>query len=218
MIRLYSYFRSSAAYRVRIALELKGLSYEIVPVNLLAGEQKSAEHRARHPAGLVPVLEFADETGSGMLTQSLAIIEFLDERYPTPPLLPADPFARVQVRAIAQLIACEIHPVNNLRVLNALTGMLGVSDEAKLAWYHHWIHEGLTALEAMLTAPTNPGGPFAWGETPTLADCCLIPQLFNARRYGCDLTPYPRLVAIDAACQALPAFARAAPAAQPDAR
>jgi len=107
---------------------------------------------------------------------------------------------------------------NNLRVLNALTGMLGVSEEAKLAWYHHWIHEGLTALEAMLTAPTNPGGPFAWGETPTLADCCLIPQLFNARRYGCDLTPYPRLVAIDAACQALPAFARAAPAAQPDAR
>ncbi|GAB6079302.1 maleylacetoacetate isomerase [Hydrogenophilus thermoluteolus] len=219
MYRLYSYFRSSAAYRVRIALELKGIPYEIVPVNLLQGEQKRETHKARHPAGLVPVLEVTTADGhTQRLTQSLAIIEYLDEIHPTPPLLPADPFARAQVRALAQLVACEIHPVNNLRVLNYLTGTLGVDEANKLAWYRHWIAEGLAALEAMVTAAENPGGPFAWGDSPTLADCCIVPQLFNARRFECDLTPYPRLTAIEAACQKLPAFQKAAPATQPDAR
>ncbi|WP_217125795.1 maleylacetoacetate isomerase [Hydrogenophilus thiooxidans] len=217
--RLYSYFRSSAAYRVRIALELKGIPYEIVPVNLLQGEQRHEAHKARHPAGLVPVLEVRTADGrTQRLTQSLAIIEYLDETHPTPPLLPADPFARAQVRALAQLVACEIHPVNNLRVLNYLTGTLGVDDAHKLAWYRHWIAEGLAALEAMVTAAENPGGLFAWGDSPTLADCCIVPQLFNARRFECDLSPYPRLTAIDAACQRLPAFQKAAPDAQPDAR
>jgi len=217
MYRLYSYWRSSAAYRVRIALAIKGLPFETVPVNLLTGEQRADGHRARHPAGLVPVLEPCDGQHQLPLTQSLAIIEYLEERHPNPPLLPADSWARAQVRAIAQLIACDIHPLNNLRVLTYLTGMLGHSEAEKLVWYRHWMIEGLSALETMLTHPDNPGGPFAWGEQPTLADCCIVPQLYNARRFACDLTPYPRLTAIEAACQRLPAFSQAAPEAQPDA-
>ncbi len=210
-MKLYSYFRSSAAYRVRIALNLKGLSYEIVPVHLLRGEQKSPEHRQRHPMGLVPVLELADGT---TLTQSLAILEYLEEAYPSPPLLPAEPLARAQVRAIAATIACDIHPINNLRVLQYLTGTLGLSEEAKLTWYRHWVMEGLTAVERLVAASA---GRFCLGDAPTLADCCLVPQLYNARRFDCDLSGFPRLTAIEAACQALEAFRAAAPERQPDA-
>ena len=213
-MRLYTYFRSSAAYRVRIALALKELAYEAVPVHLLrgGGEQLQAAYRAVNPAGLVPALE----DNGAVLTQSLAILEYLDEAHPHPPLLPADPLARARVRALAQSIACDIHPLGNLRVLNYLGGSLGLTDDARLAWSRHWIIEGFAALEKMLsTLKDSPS--FCRGATPTIADCCLVPQVFNARRFGVDLTPYPAIVAIDAACAALPAFMAAHPAQQDDA-
>jgi maleylpyruvate isomerase len=211
---LHTYFRSSASYRVRIALNLKGIEAEYVPVHLNrgGGEQFSAEFRALNPQALVPV--FAD--GSVVLSQSLAIIEYLEERHPTPPLLPATIEARARVRQIALAIACDIHPLNNLRVLKHLTGPLGASEDAKNGWVRHWIGLGLQALEAEL-GPDRGKGPFCVGAQPTVADCCLVPQLFNAQRFGVDLAPYPTLRRIDAACQALPAFARAHPALQPDA-
>ncbi len=215
MPQLYTYFRSSAAYRVRIALALKGVAHEAVPVHLArnGGEQHSAAYRAKNPQGLVPALELDDGTA---LTQSLAIIEYLDETQPGPALLPADAEGRARVRAIAQGIACDIHPINNLRVLQYLGKELGATQDQKDAWYRHWIATGLQGLETMLAShPAK--GRFCHGDTPTLADCCLVPQLFNARRFNCPMDDYPTLLRIDAACAELPAFQQAAPAVQPDA-
>ena len=213
MTTLYGYFRSSAAYRARIALNLKGLDYNQAPVNLVKGEQRGKANLARNSQGLVPVLETSE---GAQLTQSLAICEYLDEMYPEPALLPADAEGRARVRALAQLVACEIHPLNNLKVLKYLVGELGVDDEAKLGWYRHWIAEGFQALEAQLTAEAG-SGDFCHGNSPSLADICLVPQVFNAERFECDLSPYPMIRRIAANCRALPAFAEAAPEAQPDA-
>jgi maleylacetoacetate isomerase len=211
-MRLIGYYRSSAAYRVRIALNLKGLTAEHSSVHLAQGEQKKPAFAALNPQKLVPVLE----DGRDRLFQSLAILEYLEETHPEPPLLPIGPAARARVRALAQIVACEIHPLNNLRVLGYLTGELDISEEAKLAWYRHWIAEGLGALEAILTAGPDTGR-FCHGDAPGLADVCLVPQLFNARRFDCPLTAYPNLLRIDAECDSLPAFRDAAPDLQPDA-
>ena len=213
-MKLYDYFRSSAAYRVRIALNMKG----VVPdertfVHLRIGNQRAQDYLALNPQGLVPALALDDGT---VLTQSLAIVEFLEELHPAPPLLPRDPVARARVRAIALAIACEIHPLNNLRVLHYLTGTLGVSDEQKNGWYRYWVDVGLEALETQLVREAATGA-FCHGDAPTLADVCLVPQLANARRFKVDLAPYPTLTRIDATCRALPAFADAAPELQPDA-
>ncbi|MCL7941400.1 maleylacetoacetate isomerase [Halomonas sp. ATCH28] len=214
MTTLYGYYRSSAAYRVRIALNLKGLDYEQAPVNLVKGEQRLDANLARNPQGLVPSLV----TDHGLvLNQSLAICEYLDERHPEPPLLPADAEGRARVRSLAQLVACEIHPLNNLRVLKYLVGELGLDDEAKLSWYRHWIAEGFAALETQLSREAG-SGDFCHGDTPSLADICLIPQVYNAERFACDLSHYPTIRRIAANCRALPAFSQAAPEAQPDAR
>jgi maleylpyruvate isomerase len=213
MIKLYGYFRSSAAYRVRIALALKGLPYETIPVHLRQGAQHAEPYRVLNAQELVPTL--CDEQGT--FTQSLAIIEYLDERYPAPPLLPRAPEARARVRAIALAIACDIHPIDNLRVLQYLTRTLGVSEEAKDAWYRHWIELGLSALETQLSGDAATGS-FCHGATVTLADVCLIPQLANARRLPMPLDAYTTLLRIEAACKALPAFAAAAPERQPDAQ
>ncbi len=211
-MKLYSYFRSSAAYRVRIALNLKGLAYEYIPVHLQKGEQRADPYRAVNPQGLVPAL--ADDRGT--FTQSLAIIEYLDERHPVPPLLPESLEARARVRAIALSIACDIHPLDNSRVLQYLTRTLGVAEGAKNTWYRHWVELGLAPLETQLAADPATG-EFCHGATPTLADICLVPQLANARRFGIPLDPYPTLTRIESVCAALPAFAAAAPAQQPDA-
>ena len=227
-MKLYTYFRSSAAWRVRIALNLKGLPYEAVPVHLVrnGGEQLQHAYRAINPSALVPSLQDEGAMGAmgamsamgatgATITQSMAIIEYLEETHPAPPLLPGAPLERARVRALAQMIACDIHPVNNLRVLRYLVRELGVSDEAKNAWYRHWICEGFAAFEAQLGL--GPAGRFCHGDTPTLADCLLVPQVYNAQRFDVDLMPYPRIVAIDAACARLPAFAAAHPARQDDA-
>jgi maleylacetoacetate isomerase/maleylpyruvate isomerase len=213
-MKLHTYFRSSAAYRVRIALNLKGLAYEAVPVHLTrdGGEHHQPRYRALNPAGLVPVLE--DE--GKVLTQSLAIIEYLDETQPQVRLLPAAVSDRARVRAIAQTIACDIHPLNNLRVLQYLTRELGISDEQKNAWYRHWVETGLAAVEAMLVRDGRTGR-FCHGDIPTLADCCLVPQVYNARRFDCDLSAMPAVLRIDEECARLEAFRRAAPESQPDA-
>lgn len=213
-MNLYSYFRSSAAYRVRIALNLKGLAYRTLPVHLLrdGGEQHRPAYRAVNPAGLVPALEDRGHT----LTQSLAILEYLEEQYPQTPLLPRGNADRARVRAIAQSIACEIHPLNNLRVLQYLSGTLGLGEEQKNAWYRHWVGEGLGAVERLLADDPRTGA-FCHGDRPTLADCCLVPQVFNARRFGCELDAMPTILAIVARCQSLEAFQRAAPEHQPDA-
>jgi len=210
---LYDYFRSSAAYRVRIALNLKGLDYQQHAVSLVAGEQRGSEYLALNPQGLVPALEVRDGI---TLSQSLAIVEYLDEVHPGPALLPPDSLGRARVRALADIVACDIHPLNNSRVLKYLTGTLGVDEAAKLDWYRHWIAQGLTSLEAMLHEHPATGS-FCHGEEPGLADLCLVPQLYNARRFECDLAPYPTLLAIDARCQALEAFREAHPDNQPDA-
>ncbi len=213
-MRLFDYFRSSAAYRVRIALNLKGITPdERTYVHLRMGNQRAQDYLALNPQGLVPALALDDDH---VLTQSLAIIEYLDETHREPPLLPADPVPRARVRAIALAIACEIHPLNNLRVLNYLIGTMGVSREQKDGWYRYWIDVGFEALEKSL-ARDAATGRFCHGEQPTLADVCLVPQMANARRFNIDLSPYPTLVRIEAACNALPAFANAAPARQPDA-
>lgn len=213
-MKLYTYFRSSAAYRVRIALNLKGLPYEAVPVHLVrdGGQQKTPAYREKSPLGIVPALE----TECGVLTQSLAIIEWLDDTRPQVPLLPADADGRARVRAIAQTIACEIHPLNNLRVLGYLTKTLGISDEQKNVWYRHWMQEGLAAVEKLLANDPRTG-TFCHGETPGLADCCLVPQVFNARRFGCPLEGFPTILRIVAACEELEAFRQASPGQQPDA-
>ena len=212
-MRLYGYFRSSAAYRVRIALALKGLSVETTFVHLMKGEQHSAEYSRINPQNLVPVLE-----GEGtLLHQSLAIIEYLEERHPRPALLPGDALGRARVRSLGLLVACEIHPLNNPRVLNYLTGKFGVSEDQKLEWYHHWVITGFTALEKRLSTEAGTGR-FCHGDAPGLADCCLVPQVANARRFKVDLAPFPTITRIDATCRELEPFQKAAPENQPDAQ
>jgi maleylpyruvate isomerase len=210
-VKLYSYFRSSAAYRVRIAFNLKGLSYETIPIHLQkeGGQNLKPEYRAINPLMRVPTLKL--DSGE-LLTQSLAIVEYLDEVHPQPPLLPRDPADRAKVRALAQLIACDIHPLNNLGPLRYLKNQLG-QDQAKIdAWYHHWVLAGFDALEAMVQP-----GPYAFGADVTLADICVVPQVANARRLKVPLERFPKIVAIDAACAKLPAFDKARPENQPDA-
>lgn len=213
-MKLYSYFRSSAAFRVRIALNLKGAACEYAPVHLLkaGGEQLSESYRRTNPACLVPALE----DGGQVLTQSLAIIEYLDERYPEPPLLPSDPLSRAYVRAVALSIACDMHPLNNLRVLRYLVRQLGVSDAAKESWVRHWVELGLGQLEQLVVSAGR-SGRYALGDQMTIADVVIVPQIFNARRAGCDLARAPTLTAICDRCMQLDAFARAQPSAQPDA-
>ena len=201
---LFDYFRSSASYRVRIALNLKGVGYESAPVDLLHGAQRADEYRARNPQGFVPMLEIDDRR----LTQSLAIIDYLDARFPEPRLVPADAGPRAQVLALALIVACDIHPLNNLRVLKYLSGPLGQEEAVRDEWYRHWVREGLTALEAM-AAPT--AGRFLFGDEVTLADVCLVPQLFNARRFGLALDAFPTLVRVDAEASRIEAFAAAHP-------
>jgi maleylpyruvate isomerase len=210
-LKLYSYFRSSAAYRVRIALNLKGLPYEIVPIHLTkeGGQQRRPEFRAINPQMRVPTLELS---GGEILSQSLAIIEYLDEIHPEPPLLPADALERAKVRAIAQLVACDIHPLNNLIALQYLKRQLKHEQAEIDAWYHHWVIEGFTAIEMMI-APA----PYACCAQVTLADVLLVPQVFNARRLKVPLDKFPKIVAAEAACLKLPAFDKARPENQPDA-
>ena len=209
-MKLYSYFRSSASFRVRIALALKGLPYETVPVHLIKNQQQAPEFVQASSTGLVPLLV----DGNHRLHQSLAIIEYLEETHPEPPMLPGEPAARARVRAIAQDIACEIHPLNNLRVLRWLVHEGGLSTESKEAWYRHWIEEGLVPVERQLAdAPAR----YCHGDMPTLADCVLVPQIFNARRYECRLDHVPNVMRVFEACMALPAFEQAQPSACPDA-
>lgn len=212
-MKLYSYYRSSAAYRVRIALNLKQIPHELAFVHLVrqGGEHRATAYAALNPQRLVPTLQDGDQ----VLTQSLAIIEYLDETHAGQPLLPGDAVGRARVRAMAQLIACDTHPLNNLRVLRYLQNDLDVDEAARNAWYRHWIEESFTALETLLQAPAT--GRFCHGDTPTLADCCLVPQVYNARRFAVDLAAYPTIVRIDAACATVPAFQAAAPQAQADA-
>ena len=209
-MRLYGYFRSSAAFRVRIALNLKGLAYEPRFVHLARGEHRQAEYGALNPQGLVPALE----DGGKLLTQSLAIIEYLEEKHPSPPLLPKDLLGRARVRSLALLIACEIHPLNNLRALQYLVNELGHSEQERDRWYQHWIHDGMAKLEGDLAGNR---GRFCHGDTPTMADCCLVPQVFNAQRYKCDLSHAPTVMEIFDECMKLDAFQRAQPSRQPDA-
>jgi maleylacetoacetate isomerase len=210
-VKLYSYFRSSAAYRVRIALNLKGIAYETVSVHLVkdGGHNKRPEFRAVNPQMRVPALV---TPGGDTLIQSLAIIEYLDETQPEPPLLPKDPIGRAKARALADLIACDIHPLNNTSPLRYLKHVMGQEQSAIDAWYHHWVITGFEALEALIGP-----GPYACGKAVTIADICLVPQVANARRLKVPLEKFPKIVAVDAACMALPAFDRARPENQPDA-
>lgn len=212
MLTLYDYWRSSAAYRVRIALNLKGLAYRAVPVHLVheGGQQHSAAYRALNPQGLLPLLV----DGENRIAQSLAILEYLEECYPQPALLPRDPGVRGQIRSMALHIACDIHPLNNLRVLQYLSTELGVEAAAKDAWYRHWVQTGLAAVEQQLQQQ-----PWALslGERPGLLEACLVPQVYNARRFNCDLLAYPRILAVVERCNRVEAFINAAPEMQPDA-
>jgi maleylacetoacetate isomerase len=213
-MKLYTFFRSSASFRVRIALNLKGVSYEQATVHLRrgGGEQLQPAYKALNPQALVPALE----DHGRILTQSLAIIEYLEEKYPNGPLLPKDPADRALVRSMALVIACEVHPIQNLRVLNYVKSSYGQTEAQANQWAQHWINLGLTALEQMIVAQPN-RGKFCFGNTPTMADICLVPQLGNARRYGCNLAQYPAILGIEENCMALSAFADAAPERQPDA-
>ena len=213
-MKLYTYFRSSAAYRVRIALNLKELAYDAVPVHLLrgGGEQLQDEYRKINPSGLVPT--FQDDWIT--LSQSMAILEYLEDEYPQVPLLPKDAAGRARVRELAQIIACDIHPVNNLRVLRYLVHELGLSEDAKDEWYRHWLVDGLEVLEKHLARDPS-AGPLCHGFVPTIADCFLVPQVFNAQRHGIDIDAYPNIARINAQCVKLPAFIAAHPASQPDA-
>jgi maleylacetoacetate isomerase len=210
-MKLYNYFRSSASFRVRIALQLKGLPYDYVPVHLVKGEHKKPEYMAISPTTLVPTL--VTDAGE-RLGQSMAIIEYLDETHPEPPLLPTDALGRAKVRSLAQLIACEIHPLNNLRVLKYLVRELKVDEETKNGWYRHWVREGLEAFERELAQ--LPPSKFCYGNTPTLADCCLVPQIFNGRRVNTNYDGLPRTMAAFDACMAHPAFQNAQPTSCPD--
>jgi maleylacetoacetate isomerase/maleylpyruvate isomerase len=211
-VKLYTYFRSSAAFRVRIALNLKGLAYEPVFVHLAKGQHREDRYAQVNPQALLPTLELDDGT---RLVQSLAIIEWLDEKHPSPPLIPKDALARARVRSIAYLIACEIHPLNNLRVLQHLKRKLGQTQEQIDDWYRHWVADGLAKLEADLARGGS--GRFCHGDAPTMADCCLVPQVFNAKRYNSDLQPYPITMRVFENCMKLEAFDRAQPSEQPDA-
>lgn len=207
---LFGYWRAAAPYRVRIGLNLKGLAYDQAPVNLVAGEQRAGAYLDLNPQGLTPALALGDGV---VLTQSLAILEWLEETAPQPPLLPADPLGRAKVRAMAQVVACDIHPLNNVRVMGELSAR-GQDEAARTAWMARWLAEGFTALEAAVAAH---GGTYAYGETPTLADVCIVPQVYGARRFGVDLAPYPTLVAAADRAAAHPAFTAAHPSRQPDA-
>jgi maleylacetoacetate isomerase len=211
-MQLYTFWRSSAAYRVRIALAHKGLAPRLVHTSLRTGEHRRPDFRAVNPQGLVPVLE----DGDVRLTQSIAMIEYLEETRPDPPLLPADAADRAQVRAMAQLVACDIHPLNNLRVLDYLKSTLGQDEAAVVTWYRYWVAEGFGALEA-LAARWSGDGLHLFASTVSLADVCLVPQMYNARRYSCDLSAYPALTRISAHLESLPAFAAARPEVQADA-
>jgi maleylacetoacetate isomerase len=208
-VKLYTYFRSSAAFRVRIALNLKGLAYEPLFVHLAKGEHRKPEYAAVNPQALLPTLVLDD---GARLTQSLAIMEYLEEKHPRPALLPKHALGRARVRSLANLVASEIHPLNNLRTLQHLRRALGQNEEQINAWYRHWVADGLAKLEAELK-----NDPFCYGDSPTVADCCLVPQIFNAQRYQCDLAPYPRTMRVFERCMSLEAFDRAQPAKQPDA-
>jgi maleylacetoacetate isomerase len=211
-MRLYTFFRSSAAFRMRIALNVKGLEYEPVPVSLPKGEHKLAPYLDVHPQGLVPALE----DGGRIFVQSLAMMEYLEETHPEPPLLLASAADRAYARAIAQIIACEIHPLNNLRTLRHIKKSYALDDDGVNSWYRHWIAEGLAGLEAYLTG-SGRCGKYCYRDQVTIADCCLVPQVFNAQRYSCDLTPYPEVMRIFAQCMKLEAFVAAQPSNQPDA-
>ncbi len=214
MLTLYTYYRSSAAFRVRIALALKGLEYDAVPVHLQrdGGQHRTTEFAARNPARLIPALD----VDGNVLTQSLAILEYLEETHPEPSLLPAGALERARVRALALAVACDMHPLNNLRVLRYLAHELELDEARRARWYRHWVEIGFEALEAMLRRG-RPEGPYCHGERPGLADCCLVPQVFNARRFNIPVEPYPTILAVHEACMGLAAFQRAAPAAQADA-
>lgn len=211
-MKVYGFFRSSAAFRLRIALNLKGLPADLAVIHLRKNEQSSTEFRVLNPLGLVPILEEQGE----ILTQSLAIIEYLDETHPEPPLLPKQSVDRAFVRAVALTVACDIHPLNNLRVLNYLQKNLGIDEAGKGRWYAHWIAEGFRGLEAMLANDPRVGH-FCCGDSPTLADICLVPQVYNAERMKCRLDEYPTLLRLAAHARALPSFQAAAPERQPDA-
>lgn len=214
-LQLYTYWRSSAAYRVRVGLNLKGLAHDLLPVHLVrdGGQQHAADYVALNPQHLVPTLRH----GEKVLTQSLAILEYLDETFPETPLLPASAQARARVRALAQVVACDIHPINNLRVMQYLERTVEAAATRREEWTRHWMREGFEALETMLANHPDTGR-FCYGDTPGLADCCLVPQLYNAHRFGVDLAPYPTLQRIEQACLALPAFDHARPEHQPDAQ
>lgn len=211
-MKLHNYFRSSASYRVRIALALKGLDYEYVPVQLVKDEQLAAPYVNLSRTGLVPVLE----DGEAAITQSLAIVEYLDETHPAPPLLPGSALDRARIRALALDVACEIHPLNNLRVLRYLVRDMGVSDDNKDRWYRHWVEIGLQAVERRLAGDAATGR-FCHGDTPTLADIALVPQIFNAQRFDCDLAAVPTVMRVFGECMTLDAFAKTQPSACPDA-
>ncbi len=212
-MQLYNYHRSSASFRVRIALALKGLDYDYLPVHLVRNEQLGADYAARSAQRLVPLLIDGDQS----ISQSLAIIEYLDETHPEPPLLPADPLGRARVRSLALDIACEIHPLNNLRVLRYLVKDLGVSEDAKNAWYRHWVEGGLEVVERRLASEPQTGR-HCHGDTPGLADCLLVPQIFNAQRFDCRIDDLPHVRRIFENCMALPAFQAAQPSACPEAQ
>lgn len=210
MLQLFSYFRSSAAYRVRIALNLKAVGYVQEGVNLVADQQRSDSYMAINPQGLVPALRLENGT---VLSQSTAILEWLEEAYPELPLYPKDPIERAKARALTNSVACDIHPLNNLRVLKYLAGEMGITDEQKTSWYHHWIAQGFTSLENQLTAT-----PYSMGDRITMVDVYLIPQIYNALRFKQDMTPFPKIMQVYAACNVLDAFKTAAPEVQPDAK
>jgi maleylpyruvate isomerase len=212
-MKFYTYYRSSAAYRVRIGLNLKGLEPEESYVHLRDGAQRSDDYLAVNPQGLVPAL--VDDDGA-VLGQSLAILEYLDERYPEPALLPVDPVGRARVRQISYVIACDIHPIDNLKVLNYLATELAVDGEGRKTWYRHWVMQGLGAVEELL-ADSDQTGKYCHGDQPTIADLCLVPQIYNANRYDCDLSGFANILRINETCLALEAFAKAAPDIQPDA-
>jgi maleylacetoacetate isomerase len=209
-MQLYSFFNSSTSYRVRIALALKGVAYDTSPINIRVGEHRAPDYVLKNPSACVPLLQ----DGDFGLGQSLAIIDYLDASYPEPRLIPQDPLVRARVLELSSVIACDIHPVDNLRILKYLRGVLNVTEEQKNAWYRHWVAEGMTTVERLLERHGE--GPYCFGAAPTLADCCLVPQIANAERMGCDLSAYPLALAVYAHCAAQPAFRQAEPARQPD--